>query len=165
MSPCSTSMCSYFFLVLRDHGLCFVYIWKKSFAHALGASVVCHLSLPLINSFNTTEAAFSPCKLCFLRPFPFISLIVWFWIYIAMFSLLVILLTKASYHSESMYSTFTITLLKNCIFVSDKVPLYLLPLSRDVHSCTQVATIYHQGRNNESYFLGENNIFMKILNV
>ena len=42
----------------------FVYIWKWSSAHALGASVVLHLSLPLINSFNKTEVpvfSFRPC--------------------------------------------------------------------------------------------------------
>jgi len=29
--------------------------------------LVCHLSLPLMNSFNKTEAAFSQCRLCILR--------------------------------------------------------------------------------------------------
>jgi len=36
--------------------------------------VVWHHSLPLMNSFNKTEAAVFSCKLCFLRAFPFISL-------------------------------------------------------------------------------------------
>jgi len=36
--------------------------------------VVWHHSLPLINSFNKTEAAVFSCRLCFLRAFPFISL-------------------------------------------------------------------------------------------
>ena len=40
-----------------------------------GASVVWHYSLPLMNSFNKTEAAVFSCRLCFLRAFPFISLI------------------------------------------------------------------------------------------
>ena len=40
-----------------------------------GASVVWHLSLPLIKSFNKTEAAICSWRLCFLRPLPFISLI------------------------------------------------------------------------------------------
>ena len=53
----------------------FVYIWKWSSAHALGASVVWHHSLPLMNSFNKTEAAVFSCRLCLLRAFPFISLI------------------------------------------------------------------------------------------
>ena len=34
-----------------------------------------HHSLPLMNSFNKTEAAIFPCRLCFLGAFPFISLI------------------------------------------------------------------------------------------
>jgi len=41
----------------------------------LGASVVLHHSLLLMNSFNKTEAAIFSCRLCFLRAFPFISLI------------------------------------------------------------------------------------------
>jgi len=40
-----------------------------------GASVVWHYSLLLMNSFNKTEAAVFSCRLCFLRAFPFISLI------------------------------------------------------------------------------------------
>jgi len=36
----------------------FVFI-KKSSAHALGMSFVLHLSLPLMNIFNKTDAAFS----------------------------------------------------------------------------------------------------------
>jgi len=53
-----------------------VYIWKWSSAHALGASVVWHHSLLLMNSFNKTEPAVFSCRLCFLRAFPFISLII-----------------------------------------------------------------------------------------
>jgi len=34
-----------------------VYIWKKNSAHALGASVVWHPSLPLMNRLNKTKAA------------------------------------------------------------------------------------------------------------
>jgi len=37
--------------------------------------VVWHHSLPLMNSFNKTEAAVFSCRLCFLRAFPFISLL------------------------------------------------------------------------------------------
>jgi len=33
-----------------------------------------HHSLPLMNSFNKTEAAVFSCRLCFLGAFPFISL-------------------------------------------------------------------------------------------
>ena len=48
---------------------------EKSVAHALGgASGVAFFSLPLMNSFNKTEAAVFSCRLCFLRAFPFISL-------------------------------------------------------------------------------------------
>jgi len=37
-----------------------------------------HHSLLLMNGFNKTEAAVFSCRLCFLRAFPFISLIVVF---------------------------------------------------------------------------------------
>ena len=40
-----------------------------------GASVVWHHSLLQMNGFNKTEAAVFSCRLCFLRAFPFISLI------------------------------------------------------------------------------------------
>ena len=43
-------------------------------------SVGWHLSLPLINSFNKTEAVVFPCRLCFLWAFPFLSLnYTWYW--------------------------------------------------------------------------------------
>jgi len=38
-------------------------------------SVLWHHSLLLMNSFNKTEAAVFSCRLCFLRAFPFISLL------------------------------------------------------------------------------------------
>jgi len=38
-------------------------------------SLVWHLSLSLMNSFNKTEVAVFPRRLCFLRAFPFIRLI------------------------------------------------------------------------------------------
>jgi len=37
-------------------------------------SVVWHLSLPLMNSFNKTATAIFPCGLCFPRAAPFIGL-------------------------------------------------------------------------------------------
>ena len=37
--------------------------------------MVWHHSLPLMNSFNKTEAAVFSCRLCLLRAFPFISLL------------------------------------------------------------------------------------------
>jgi len=46
-----------------------------SSAHALGASVVWHHSLLLMNSFNRNEAAVFSCRLCFLRAILFVSLI------------------------------------------------------------------------------------------
>jgi len=62
-------------VVLMDHGLYVVYIWEKSSAHALcGVSGVAS-SLPLMNSFNKTEAAFYSCRLCFLGAFPFLSFV------------------------------------------------------------------------------------------
>jgi len=50
--------CSYIVLVLRNHGLYFVYIFKIEFPSCARELVVWHLSLPLMNSFNKTEAAF-----------------------------------------------------------------------------------------------------------
>ena len=40
----------------------------------LALSVEKVVFLPLMNSFNKTEAAVYSCRLCFLRAFPFISL-------------------------------------------------------------------------------------------
>jgi len=51
-----------------------VYI-KKEVAHALGASVVMHLLLSLMNSFSKTEAAIFPCRLYFLEDYHFTSLL------------------------------------------------------------------------------------------
>jgi len=75
MSPRTSLLCSYIFLVLRDHVFMLLTFEKKSTAHALGASVVWHIALFLMNSFNKTEAAIFPCRLCFLWAFLFISFI------------------------------------------------------------------------------------------
>ena len=53
----------------------FIVMSVRSLQPFKGASVVWHHSLPLMNSFNKTEAAVFSCRLCFLRAFPFISLI------------------------------------------------------------------------------------------
>jgi len=39
--------------------------------YALGASVVWHISFPLMNGFNKAGTAIFPCRLCFLWAFPF----------------------------------------------------------------------------------------------
>jgi len=43
-------------------------------AHALGGVSGVASFIPLMNSFNKTEVTNFPCRLCFLRAFPFISL-------------------------------------------------------------------------------------------
>jgi len=73
MSPRTTPLCSLIFLVFCDHGLYVVYIRKQSYAHELGG--VNRVAFPFINCFNETEAAISPCELCFLRIFPCLRLI------------------------------------------------------------------------------------------
>jgi len=67
-------LCSYIFLSswIMD---CMLFTFKNKVPlMRLGASVVWHLSLPMMNSFNKTEAAIFPCRICFLRAF--ISLII-----------------------------------------------------------------------------------------
>ena len=71
------SLCSHIFLVLRDHGVYMYVLFTFENGVLLmrkGASVVWHHSLLLMNSFNKTKAAVFSCRLCFLRAFPFISL-------------------------------------------------------------------------------------------
>jgi len=47
-------------------------LWRSC---ARGASVVCHLSKPLMNSFNKTESCMFPCTQGYHRQFPFFTLI------------------------------------------------------------------------------------------
>ena len=65
-------------MVLRDHRLYVVTFVNRVPLMRYGASVVWHLSIPLMNSFNKTDAAVLPCRLCFLRAFPGISLTISF---------------------------------------------------------------------------------------
>ena len=56
---------------------CIMFTFKKGVPlMRWGTLVVRHHSLLLMNSFNKTEAAVFSCRLCFLRAFPFISLII-----------------------------------------------------------------------------------------
>jgi len=47
--------------------------FKTGFCSCTRASVVWHLSLPLMNIFNKTEAAILSCMLCFLGAFTFLN--------------------------------------------------------------------------------------------
>ena len=58
--------------------MCCLHLKTEFRSCSRGLSVVGHLLLPLMNSFNKTEAAIFPWRLCFLRGFPFISLIIIF---------------------------------------------------------------------------------------
>jgi len=58
--------------------VCCLHLKKEFRSSSRGLSVVWHISLPLMNSFNKTEAAVVPWMLCFLRAFPFIRLIIIF---------------------------------------------------------------------------------------
>ena len=79
MGPCDKSAFYVFAsrdkIGLRNHPIKpYVYITKTNtflyvfFMHEIGfrASAVWHISLPLMDSFNKTEAAVFPCWLCFL---------------------------------------------------------------------------------------------------
>ena len=49
--------------------LCFTWVYRCT----LLDYILLHISLPLINSFNKTDAGVFPCRLYFQRVFPFIS--------------------------------------------------------------------------------------------
>ena len=72
MNQGTTSLCTYFFW---SSGIIECTSMLFTFENALGASVVWHHLLPLMNSYNKTEAAVFSCRLFFLRVFHFISLI------------------------------------------------------------------------------------------
>ena len=77
-SPRTTSLCSHILLVLREC-TCMLFTFENgNLLMRQRASVVCHHSLLLMNGFNKTEAAVFSCRLCFLRAFPFISLLLEF---------------------------------------------------------------------------------------
>ena len=58
------------------YGTCMLFTFGKRVPPMRqGTSVVWRPSLPLMNSFNKTEAAVFSCRLCFLGIFPIISLI------------------------------------------------------------------------------------------
>jgi len=78
-SDCSASGPGYYSWLWQGF-LCVLFLFCCCFAfnHFL-KYIICHEILQLhwmMNSFNKTEAAVFSCRLCFLRAFPFISLMV-----------------------------------------------------------------------------------------
>ena len=72
MSPRTSSLCSYIFLVMK----CILFTFENIVSLlSQRASLVRHLLLPLIISFNKTEAAVFPCRLRFLRDFRYPNLV------------------------------------------------------------------------------------------
>jgi len=63
-----------YFWSKRSLIVCF-FTFEKKFCSCARGRQWCGISLPLMNSFSKTEAAIFTCRPCFLRAFPFISLI------------------------------------------------------------------------------------------
>jgi len=72
ISSRTTSLCSNIFLVLRHHGFYLFTFENRVPLMLYWASFVWHFSLPLMNSFNKTEAGI---RLCFRMAYPFLSVI------------------------------------------------------------------------------------------
>ena len=65
-------LCSYILSGSQDHDFCCCLHFKnRILLMRYGASMLWHLSLPLMSSFIKTAAAIFHCRLCFLRAFPF----------------------------------------------------------------------------------------------
>jgi len=125
-----------------------------------GVAVVWHYSLPLMNGFNKTEPAVFSCRLCFLRAFPFISLLS-----NSFFFLLCTKVTKRSF--DCCHKTFVVCekgITHNCNYKGRFVPklwprwwqkhfhpiIAPLSLACAVLSTTGVASILSTGQTHET---------------